>query len=110
MVFDVNGLGFNLDIQSNEFFNAPEIPLLYSGVDMIIPEAKKSMVNKTSNLVKEYEQQYSDGLLTYQEKYNKVVDAWSQCTDQVTEAMMGEMAKGVGVDMNSVFMLSLIHI
>ena len=74
--------------------------------DMIIPEAKKSMVNKTSNLVKEYEQQYSDGLLTYQEKYNKVVDAWSQCTDQVTEAMMGEMAKGVGVDMNSVFMMA----
>jgi DNA-directed RNA polymerase subunit beta' len=73
---------------------------------MIIPEAKKSMVNGTANLVKEYEKQYSDGLLTYQEKYNKVVDAWSQCTDQVTDAMMGEMAKGVGVDMNSVFMMA----
>ena len=36
----------------------------------------------------------SDGLLTHQEKYNKVVDAWSQCTDQVTDAMMSEMAKG----------------
>ena len=35
MVFDVNGLGFNLDIQSKQFFNAPEMPLLYSGVDII---------------------------------------------------------------------------
>ena len=38
MVFDVKGLGLNLDIQSKQFFKAPEIPLLYSGVDIIIPE------------------------------------------------------------------------
>ena len=74
--------------------------------DMIIPEAKKKFVDETEKLVKEYEKQYSDGLLTQQEKYNKVVDAWSQCTDQVTDAMMGDMEKGVGREMNSVFMMS----
>ena len=88
------------------FTEACKAGISFGKDDMIIPEAKKSMVNGTANLVKEYEKQYSDGLLTYQEKYNKVVDAWSQCTDQVTEAMMGEMAKGVGVDMNSVFMMA----
>jgi DNA-directed RNA polymerase subunit beta' len=33
--------------------------------------------------VKEFEQQYMDGLITQGEKYNKVVDAWSKCSDKV---------------------------
>ena len=33
--------------------------------------------------MKDYEQQYQDGLITQQEKYNKVIDAWSRCGDQV---------------------------
>ena len=40
------------------------------------------------DLVKQYEQQYSDGLITKGEKYNKVVDAWQQCSDKVAEEMM----------------------
>ena len=88
------------------FTEACKAGISFGKDDMIIPEEKKTMVNTTSTLVKVYEQQYSDGLLTYQEKYNKVVDAWSQCTDQVTDAMMSEMAKGVGRKMNSVFMMA----
>ena len=38
--------------------------------------------------MKEYEQQYQDGLITSGEKYNKVVDAWSRCSDRVAEEMM----------------------
>jgi len=38
--------------------------------------------------VKEYEQQYLDGLITQGEKYNKVVDVWSNCTEKVAEEMM----------------------
>jgi hypothetical protein len=41
--------------------------------------------------VKDYEQQYQDGLITQQEKYNKVIDAWSRCGDQVAGAMMDEI-------------------
>ena len=74
--------------------------------DMIIPADKQNLVSKTHVLAKEYEKQYNDGLLTRQEKYNKVVDAWSQCTDQVTDAMMGEMEKETGQSMNSVFMMA----
>ena len=40
--------------------------------------------------MKEFEQQYMDGLITQGEKYNKVVDAWSKCNDKVTEAMMAD--------------------
>jgi len=38
-------------------------------------------------LVKEYEQQYNDGLITQGEKYNKVVDAWAKCTDRIADIM-----------------------
>jgi DNA-directed RNA polymerase subunit beta' len=42
-------------------------------------------------LVKEYEQQYNDGLITQGEKYNKVVDAWASATDKVAEEMMARI-------------------
>ena len=56
--------------------------------DMIIPHEKVALVDETRALVKDYEQQYQDGLITQQEKYNKVIDAWSRCGDQVANAMM----------------------
>ncbi|RME68251.1 MAG: DNA-directed RNA polymerase subunit beta', partial [Alphaproteobacteria bacterium] len=56
--------------------------------DMVVPEEKERLVEETRNLVKEYEQQYQDGFITQGEKYNKVVDAWSQCSDRVADAMM----------------------
>ncbi len=59
--------------------------------DMIIPLQKEAMVDETRALVKDYEQQYQDGLITQQEKYNKVIDAWSRCGDQVAGAMMDEI-------------------
>ena len=88
------------------FTEACKAGISFGKDDMIIPSAKRSFVDSTEKLVKEYEKQYSDGLLTHQEKYNKVVDAWSQCTDQVTDAMMGDMEKGTGRNMNSVFMMA----
>jgi DNA-directed RNA polymerase subunit beta' len=59
--------------------------------DMIIPDSKDALVGETKELVADYEQQYQDGLITQQEKYNKVIDAWSRCGDQVANAMMDEI-------------------
>ena len=57
--------------------------------------------------MKEFEQQYQDGLITAGERYNKVVDAWSRCTDEVAGAMMKEISKQeVGMPTNSVWMMS----
>ena len=80
--------------------------------DMVVPPEKEALVNETRELVKEYEQQYLDGLITQGEKYNKVVDAWSQCTERVAEEMM----KGIGhrtengdvveTSLNSIFMMA----
>ena len=75
--------------------------------DLVIPSAKKEMVDETQTSVSEYEQQYLDGLITRGEKYNKVVDAWSQCGDKIANEMMREIAT-VEDDkpINSVYMMA----
>ncbi|HEX6741278.1 MAG TPA: DNA-directed RNA polymerase subunit beta', partial [Sphingomicrobium sp.] len=80
--------------------------------DMVIPAAKEKLVEETRTLVKDYEQQYQDGLITQQEKYNKVIDAWSRCGDQVASAMMKEISatpklpSGRQADLNSIYMMA----
>ena len=80
--------------------------------DMVIPAEKEQLVAETKALVKEYEQQYQDGLITQGEKYNKVVDAWAQCGDKVAEAMMKRISampvspEGRELDINSVYMMA----
>ncbi|MXO48291.1 DNA-directed RNA polymerase subunit beta' [Erythrobacter vulgaris] len=80
--------------------------------DMIIPDSKAGMVDATKALVADYEQQYQDGLITQQEKYNKVIDAWSQCGDRVADAMMEEIRSqpvdkdGKEAQINSIYMMS----
>ena len=80
--------------------------------DMIIPEEKIAMVETTKNMVADYEQQYQDGLITQQEKYNKVIDAWSRCGDQVADAMMEKIKArpigedGVQAEINSIYMMA----
>ena len=60
--------------------------------DLIIPEKKQTLVNDTKKMIEEYENQYAEGLITRGEKYNKVVDAWSKCTDRVAEEMMKKIS------------------
>ncbi len=75
--------------------------------DLVVPEAKTRLVRETEEMVKEYEQQYLDGLITQGEKYNKVVDAWSHCTDRVAEEMMKIIsAEHPGRPVNSVYMMA----
>ena len=68
--------------------------------DMVIPDNKDKLVEETHGLVREYEQQYNDGLITQGEKYNKVVDAWAKCTDKVADEMMDHIS-AVQVDKKS---------
>ena len=99
----IMGLGFR------EAFRAG---ISFGKDDMVIPEGKKAIVGDTRKKVQEFEQQYMDGLITQGEKYNKAVDAWSNCSDKVTEAMMEAIsAAGEGVgeassEPNSVYMMA----
>lgn len=75
--------------------------------DMVIPEAKKKLVNDSKERVKEFEQQYLDGLITQGEKYNKVVDVWSECTEKVATEMMKVISDTApGKPVNSVYMMA----
>ncbi|WP_324808666.1 DNA-directed RNA polymerase subunit beta' [Sphingomonas sp. LY29] len=81
--------------------------------DMVIPDSKIGLVDETKALVKDYEQQYQDGLITQQEKYNKVIDAWSRCGDRVASEMMKEIssvkideATGREAPINSIYMMA----
>jgi DNA-directed RNA polymerase subunit beta' len=80
--------------------------------DMLIPDNKWEIVNKVRDQVKDFEQQYMDGLITQGEKYNKVVDAWSKCNDELTAAMMATISaprhdeNGAELEPNSVYMMA----
>jgi DNA-directed RNA polymerase subunit beta' len=89
------------------FGQAAKAGLSFGKDDLIIPASKPEMIRKTQAEVKEFEQQYQDGLITAGERYNKVVDAWSRCTDEVAEAMMKEIRKQeIGRPANAVWMMS----
>jgi DNA-directed RNA polymerase subunit beta' len=61
--------------------------------DLVIPEAKAEIIAGAEEEVKEIETQYASGLVTYGERYNKVVDIWSKTNDQVARAMMEKLSK-----------------
>ena len=75
--------------------------------DLIIPNDKDHLLNETQLKVQEYENQYQDGLITQGEKYNKVVDAWSECTNKVADKMLDVISSpSEEQPINSVYMMA----
>ena len=66
--------------------------------DFVIPDAKTEIVDAAEAEVKEIEDQFSSGLVTAGEKYNKVIDIWSKANDKVAKAMMVGISKETVVD------------
>ncbi|HSM20466.1 MAG TPA: DNA-directed RNA polymerase subunit beta', partial [Hyphomicrobiales bacterium] len=99
-------------IMATGFKEAFKAGISFGKDDMVIPDAKWTIVDEVREQVKEFEQQYMDGLITQGEKYNKVVDAWSQASDRVADAMMAEISAvrvddaGAELEPNSVYMMS----
>ena len=89
------------------FAHACRAGISFGKDDMVIPAAKGKLVSEAQDKVKEYEQQYTDGLITKGEKYNKVVDVWSSCTERVADEMMKGMQKlNPKLGVNSVYMMA----
>ncbi len=63
-----------------------------SSKDMVTPRRKHEIIDEAEGEVKKIERQYSDGLITEGEKYNKVVDIWTKATESISSEMMDEMA------------------
>jgi DNA-directed RNA polymerase subunit beta' len=88
------------------FSHACRAGISFGKDDLVVPHAKHALVEGAQAQVKEFEQQYLDGLITRGEKYNKVVDVWSTCTDQVADEMMKAMSHDTGRHVNSVYMMA----
>jgi len=94
-------------LMSLGFQQACKAGISFGKDDLIIPEAKRELVAQAQDQVKQYEQQYQDGLITQGEKYNKVVDVWSRCTDKVADEMLKMIRSAApGEPVNSVWMMS----
>ena len=92
------GLGFTQACQSGISFGI---------ADLTTPELKAKFVSDAETQVEEFERQYLDGFITQGEKYNKVVDVWSRCSDQVADEMMkGISTEKKGEPINSVWMMA----
>jgi len=61
--------------------------------DMVIPEAKYTIVEDSEAEVAEIQAQFDQGLVTAGEKYNKVIDIWSSANEKVSKAMMDNLSK-----------------
>jgi|TARA_B100001094_G_scaffold211223_1_gene205105 DNA-directed RNA polymerase subunit beta' len=82
--------------------------------DCVIPDNKESIISKAEGEVKEIEAQYSSGLVTQGEKYNKVIDIWSRANETVASSLMDTISTDTVVNkegeeeqeasFNSVFM------
>jgi DNA-directed RNA polymerase subunit beta' len=59
--------------------------------DMVVPDEKSRIIGLAEGQIKEIEDQYTSGLVTNGERYNKVVDIWSRTNDQVAKAMMEKL-------------------
>lgn len=59
-----------------------------SASDIIIPAEKSKMISVAKNKIIEIQKQYSTGLLTEQERYNKIIDVWTDTNNKVAESMM----------------------
>ncbi|MGC1520561.1 MAG: DNA-directed RNA polymerase subunit beta', partial [Steroidobacteraceae bacterium] len=84
--------------------------------DMVVPTQKTKILATAEKEVKEIQEQYSSGLVTNGERYNKVVDIWSRTNDQVAKAMMEKLGTDEVTDIkgnkvrqksfNSIFMMA----
>ena len=59
--------------------------------DMLVPVQKQKIISSSEKEVKEIEAQYTSGLVTQGERYNKVVDIWGHAGDKVAKAMMDQL-------------------
>jgi len=94
------------------FKHAFKAAISFGKDDLIIPKTKEKLVNDAKKQIENYEAQYSEGLITRGEKYNKVIDVWSKCTDLVANEMMKEISSATKtmeddrIETNSVFMMA----
>ena len=79
--------------------------------NMHIPTRKEELISRAQAEVLDVQQQYSEGLITNGERYNKVIDIWAHVSEQVANEMMKEISSSDGGDgpsgsLNPIYMMA----
>ena len=61
--------------------------------DIQVPDDKYEVINSVFEKIREVNQQYNEGYITTKERYNRVTDYWSECTDELCEEVMSSLKK-----------------
>ena len=74
--------------------------------DMIVPKERDEQIEAAQKQIKEVEKQYRKGVITPGERYNKIVDIWTHCTDQISGVMFKTLEANQGKkEYNPVFLM-----
>jgi len=76
--------------------------------DLVVPDEKQSIIEKTEKELERIEKKYTDGFLTANERHNNIIDKWSKATDKIRETMFAQMKKMSleGDSINPIFVMS----
>jgi DNA-directed RNA polymerase subunit beta' len=95
-----------LDIVKNMGFRYATIFGASIGLaDVIIPTEKVGLIKTANDEVAKIQKQYLNGVITGEERYNKVVDTWSKTNDELTDVMMKTLKEDKG-GFNAIFMMA----
>ena len=73
--------------------------------DMLVPNERQSLVDKANKEVADIEMQYQEGVITAGERYNKVIEVWNSCTDDIKKATMNGISKDKTPNANSLYLM-----
>jgi DNA-directed RNA polymerase subunit beta' len=89
---------FGDKLMQNGYALATRAGISFCSDDMLVPAKKYEIISAAEAEVKEIETQYTNGLVTQGERYNKVVDIWGRTGDQVAKVMMDELGQEDTID------------
>ena len=81
------------DIKALGYENATKAGITFGAEDLVVPDEKKEIVNKSMDEVNRIRKQYDRGIITEGERYNKLIDLWTHTTSQVADIMHDALAR-----------------
>ncbi|PAF52822.1 DNA-directed RNA polymerase subunit beta/beta' [Helicobacter sp. 13S00477-4] len=108
-VYKEGGIGITAtfldNLKSLGFKYATKAGISISAADIIVPNDKEKVVNTAKAEVKKIQAQYDQGLLTEQERYNKIIDIWTDTNNKMGKEMMALVEADKG-GFNSIYMMA----
>src|SRR5512136_1163060 len=96
------------DLKDLGFLHATKAGISIGIEDLVVPDSKGELVDQARANVIEVEKQYQDGAITDGERYNKIIDIWSDVTERVSDEMFRKMAQQdeSGLEFNPIYIMA----